>query len=146
MTTLLVGPADGVTDQQLRQMTQIAADRLDGIGPIPVTLGKILYHAEAITLAVMAAASLDPSNAAAIAATEQVDIIAADRPDWIPHVTLCYCTTNQPAWPIIDALGKRLPERQISISVLSLVIQDGPEREWKWTIIDSITLLTPARR
>lgn len=36
------GPAEHVTDQQLQQMTQIAAECLDGIGPIPVSVGKIV--------------------------------------------------------------------------------------------------------
>lgn len=144
MTTLVVGPAEHVTDQQLQQMTQIAAEWLDGIGPIPVSVGKILYHPEAITLAVTPAVSLAPIRAAAVAATQQAGITAIDRHDWIPHVTLCYSTANQPAQPIIDALGKRLPGRDINVSSLSLVIQDGPERDWNWTTIGTIRMHTPA--
>jgi hypothetical protein len=61
-----------------------------------------------------------------------------------PHITLCYSTANQAAQPIIDRLGKRLPERQISISRLSLVIKDGPERDWTWTTVGTISLDAPA--
>jgi 2'-5' RNA ligase len=144
MTTLVVGPADAVSDQQLHQMTQVAADRLGGIRPIPVTIGKILYHAEAITLAVSPAAALAPIREAAIAATDQVGITATDRLSWTPHVTLCYSTASQEARPIIDALGKSSPEREISVSSLCLVIQDGPERDWNWTTVGTIRLHAPA--
>jgi hypothetical protein len=58
-------------------------------------------------------------------------ITATDQLGWTPSVTLCCGTANQPAQPIIDALGKSLPEREISISGLSLVIQDGPEKHLK---------------
>ena len=138
MTILVVGPAEGITDEQLQQMTKIADARLHSTKPIGGHIGKILYHAEAITLAVTPAESLMPIRAAAIEATEQVGIAAAERPDWIPHVTLCYSTANQPAQPIIDLLGRRLPEREISVRRLSLVIQDGPEREWNWTTVSTI--------
>jgi 2'-5' RNA ligase len=144
MTTLEVGPADGVTDEQLQQMTQVPSEHLDGIRPIPVTLGKVLYHAEAITLAVTPALALSPIREAAVAATEQVGITASDRPDWTPHVTLCYSTANQPALPIIEVLGKSFPGRGISVSCLSLVIQDGPERDWTWTTVGTIRLQVPA--
>ena len=59
-------------------------------------------------------------------------------------MTLCYSTANQPAQPIIEALGKRLHERDISVSSLSLVIQDGPERDWNWTTVGTISFHTPA--
>jgi 2'-5' RNA ligase len=144
MTTLLVGPANQVSDQQLQQMIQCAAEHLDGTNPIPARVGKILYHTEAITFAVTPAAALAPIREAAIAATKEVDIEAADRADWTPHVTLCYSTANQPARPIIDALGKRLPEREMCVSGLSLVIQDGPERDWNWTTVGTVRLHAPA--
>ena len=52
---------------------------------------------------------------------------------WRPHITICYSTSSQPAKPIIDALGTRLPECDIDINALSLVIQHGPERAWDWS-------------
>ncbi len=140
MTTLVVGPAEHVTDRQLQQMTQVAAECLDGIGPIPVTVGKILYHAETILLAVTPGASLAPIRSAAATATGRVGITAADGFGWAPHITLCYSTANQPAPPIIDALGMQLPQRNITISSLGLVVQDGPERDWNWTTVATVPL------
>lgn len=143
-TTLVVGPAEQVTDQQLHQMIQAAAESLDGIKPISVKVGKILYHPEAIMLAITPAAALTPLRTAAVAATRRAGITEADELSSAPHITLCYSTADQPARPIIDALGKRLPEREINVSSLSLVVQDGPEREWNWTTLDTIRLHAPA--
>jgi hypothetical protein len=82
---------------------------------------------------------------AAIASLESaLGITASDRPGWTPHVTLCYSTANQPAEPIIEALGKSFPGRGISVSGLSLVIQDGPERDWTWTTVGTVHLQAPA--
>lgn len=53
---------------------------------------------------------------------------------------LCYSTDQQPAHPIITALGKQLPERQIDIDRVSLVIQNGPERDGNWTTVGTIRL------
>lgn len=61
---------------------------------------------------------------------------------WRPHITICYSTSSQPAKPIIDALGIRLPGCDIDISALSLVIQHGPERAWDWSIVNTIRLAT----
>lgn len=144
MTTLVVGRAEQVTDLQIRQMAKIAAEHLDGVQPIPVSLGKILYHAEAVVLDVTPGEALAPVRAAAAAATEHVGITAVDGLDWAPHITLCYSTADQPARPIIDALGKRLPDREINIGSLSLVVQDGPERDWNWTTVATIRLHAPA--
>jgi 2'-5' RNA ligase len=144
MTTLVAGPTEGISDGQLQQMIHIAAERLDGTKPIRARIGKIFYHAEAITLAVTPAAALAPIRAAARAATEQVGITAIDGSGWAPHVTLCYSTANQPVQPIIDALGTCVPERQINVSSLSLVIQDGPERGWNWTTVGTVRLGAPA--
>lgn len=91
-------------------------------------------------LGVTPAAALAPIRSAAVAATRQVGITRADRDDWTPHVTLCYSTAYQPARPIVDALGRQLPERQISITSLSLVIQNGSERAWDWTIAGTVLL------
>jgi hypothetical protein len=33
------------------------------------------------------------------------------------------------------ALGLSLPEQHVTISALSLVIQDGPERDWHWSTV-----------
>jgi len=92
-------------------------------------------------LAVTPVGDLTPIRAAALAATNAVVSSANDEESaWTPHVTLCYSTAQQPAQPIIAALGKQLPARQIDIDAVSLVIQDGPERAWNWTTVGIIGL------
>ena len=73
------------------------------------------------------------------------EVTGAHAPDrqparWRPHITICYSTSSQPAKPIIDALGTRLPGCDIDINALSLVIQHGPERAWDWSIVSTIRL------
>jgi hypothetical protein len=55
-------------------------------------------------------------------------------------VTLCYSTSQQSAAPIISALGKVLPTREITIDKLSLVIQRGSALSWDWRPIGTIYL------
>ncbi len=148
MTTLCAGPADGYAPRQLQQMLHTAGQLLTATPPISVTLGRILYHPEAIMLAVKPTEAVAPLHAAAQAATAQVSSDYrqdARPPRWIPHVTICYSTSAQPAAPIINALGQQLPSSQIQISVLSLVIQHGPERDWNWTTIGDIRLPAPSQ-
>jgi hypothetical protein len=52
MTTHVAGPAGQFSDQQMQHMTAVASDYLAGVPPVTVSLGKILYHSEAIMLAV----------------------------------------------------------------------------------------------
>ncbi len=141
MTTHVAGPADQFSDHQMQQMTAVASDYLAGVPPVTVSLGKILYHPEAIMLAVAPVGDLTPIRAAVLAATNAVVSPAdGEEPGWTPHITLCYSTAQQPAQPVIAALGKQLPERQIDIDAVGLVIQDGPERDWNWTTVGTIRL------
>ena len=148
MTTLLAGPAADFSPDKLRQMTETAAGLLADTPAAAVTLGQVLYHPEAIMLGVTPADRLTAIYDAARLATHQVT--GEHPPDgrparWRPHITICYSTSRQPAKPIIDALGTRLPGCDIDISALSLVIQHGPERAWDWSIVSTIRLAAPAR-
>jgi 2'-5' RNA ligase len=142
MTTLIVGPSDRISAGEMRQLAEAASRRLAGVPPITVALGKVLYHPEAIMLAATPSDALSPIREAALAATREItgtDGQAESRP-WNPHVTVCYSTSDQPAGPIIAALGRELPERQFQVSALSLVIQQGPERLWDWHPVATVRL------
>jgi 2'-5' RNA ligase len=148
MTTLVAGPARNFTAGQLQQMARTAASLLTGTAPVAVTLGRILYHPEAIMLAVTPASALQPVRDAAAQATRLVtgsQETGTAPPGWAPHITICYSTCDQPAQPLINSLGLQLPSRDIQISSLSLVVQHGPERSWDWEIIDTIHLGQAAR-
>jgi 2'-5' RNA ligase len=147
MTTLVAGPAAGLSGDQLDQMARTAAGLLAGLPPVQVTLGRVLYHPEAIMLAVTPAQALAPLHEAARTATRKVLDRQAPGDDpslWTPHVTICYSTSDQPAQPIIAALGRQLPKCRIQISALSLVVQRGPERRWDWRTVTTIRLAAEA--
>lgn len=61
MTTLIAGPSDEISPDHIQQMAKSATRHLAGTPPITVTLGKVLYHPEAIMVAVTPAAALAPS-------------------------------------------------------------------------------------
>jgi 2'-5' RNA ligase len=143
MTTLVAGPADRFTGDQLGTMARTASSMLADTHPVTVTIGRILYHPEAITLGVSPAEALAPIRNAALAATRMVtgqDDGAADSESWIPHVTVCYSTSHQPAAPLIAELGKSFPPCDVQVSALDLIIQRGPERRWDWSTAATIYL------
>jgi hypothetical protein len=146
ITAMVAGPADDISDEDIKKMAAAATQALSDIQPVTVTLGEIWYHPEAIMLGVQSANALEPLRAAACAATRQVtgaDIPAANSAGWIPHVTVSYSMALQPAAPIIDALGRRLPGCEARIKTLSLVIQRGAERRWDWHPVAAIHLGAP---
>jgi 2'-5' RNA ligase len=148
MTTLIAGPADDFSEGQLQQMIKVASELLADTSPITVTVGGILYHPEAIMLAVKPARGLAAVRKAVQAATQDVtgSQQAASTPQrWIPHVTICYSTAEQATAPIVAALGTQQQDRQIKVSAVSLVVQRGPERLWDWRTVDTIRLTAPAQ-
>ena len=135
ITALIAGPASKIRSEQIRQMSEAAARRLANVAPVTVTLGKILYHPEAIMLAVQPAEALVPVRNAVTAATREVtgsSGLAGNKLPWTPHITIAYSIAQQPAGPIITALGQSLPERKVQISTVSVINQRGPERSWDW--------------
>ena len=135
ITALIAGPASEISGEGARQLASVAGRLLADIPPAQVTIGEILYHPEAIMLAVRPAEALLPVLEAVREATRLVTGSpgrTGSKSSWTPHVTIAYSTTPQPAEPIINALGRTLPERKIQISQVSLVNQRGPERNWDW--------------
>jgi 2'-5' RNA ligase len=149
MTTLLAGPAEEFSQDQLQQMIKIASARLTGTTAVTVTVGGFLYHPEAIMLAVKPRRALASIHDAVQAATRAVTGShdpGSDPPPWVPHITVCYSTAEQATAPIIAALGPHTRECQIQISTVSLVIQHGPERLWDWRTVGAVHLPTPGYR
>jgi 2'-5' RNA ligase len=145
ITTLVVGPAECFSQAQREQMLQTAADQLADVPPITVSLGKIIYHPEAILFAVTPGVALLPLRSAAIAATRATGRDACGQDAELrPHVTLCYSTRDQAARPIIDTLGMVLTERTFTVRRLSLVIQTGSELAWDWTVVGTADLAAPS--
>jgi 2'-5' RNA ligase len=143
-TVLLVGRAGDLTQADMDQMLTKARLKLNGIAPSAVTLGRVIYHPEGILLPMSPASALAPIFEAVQAATLEVTgnpgVTSTPGPSWAPHVTLCYSTSQQPAAPIIAALGKYLPVREVTIDKLTLVIQRGAALSWDWRPIGTVHL------
>jgi 2'-5' RNA ligase len=111
----------------------------------------VLYHPEAIALAVSPGDDLTPLLEAVQAATRAAtgdDGVLAHQP-WTPHLTVAYSSARQPAAPIIAAVGRELPPCDMVIRAVSLVDQDGPEDLWNWEAIGRVPLgaaIASARR
>jgi 2'-5' RNA ligase len=133
LTTLIVGFADEVPVSRVEAMTGEARRRLGGVAPIPVTLGRVLYHPEAVTLAVEPRGALDRVLEAVRAAAQAAGCDGhTDTDPWIPHISVAYSHASGPAAPVIEALGRWLPRTEIAISSVSLVAQTQVGRSWQW--------------
>ena len=146
-TVLLVGRAADLTQADMDQMLTKARLKLNGTAPPTVALGRVIYHPEGILLPMSPASALAPIFEAAQAATLEVagnpGITGTPGPSWVPHVTLCYSTSQQPAAPVIAALGRSLPPCDVTIDTLNLVIQRGSALSWDWRPIGTVYLGPP---
>jgi 2'-5' RNA ligase len=144
ITTLVVGSTDQVSAQQRAQIAREATQSLSGIQPISITLGRILYHPEAIMLSVQPERALDPILEGVRMGTRKATgvegAVNGSFSSWTPHVTVAYSTAEQPAAPIIARLGKELNPCTVQIDTVSLVVQWGPERLWHWELVETIQL------
>jgi 2'-5' RNA ligase len=143
-TVLLVGRAADLTQADMNQMLTKARLKLNGTVPPTVALGRVIYHPEGILLPMSPPSALAPIFEAAQAATFEITgnlgVTSTPGPSWVPHATLCYSTGRQSAAPIIAALGKSLPVRQVTIDKLTLVIQRGAALSWDWRPIGTAQL------
>jgi 2'-5' RNA ligase len=144
LTVLAAGPANQVSDQARNEMLSIARSSLARIKPISVEFSRVFYHPEAIALVAGPGEALAPVREAAERATRAVTGHAgtddSSSSPWTPHVTLCYSTSEQPAGPIIAALGKTVPRCCVTVGALSLVVQRGAEWLWDWLPAGMVTL------
>ena len=60
ITTLLVGSTDSIATPQITQILDAARHTLADVQPVNVSLGKVLYHPEAIMLGINPQRALDP--------------------------------------------------------------------------------------
>lgn len=141
LTTYIVGFADEVPQASLEVMTAAARQTLAGVAPIPVTLGRIVYHPEAVVLAVKPLGALRPVLDAVVAATHAAGCDGhTDTDPWLPHISVAYSHATGPAAPVIAALGRWLPRTEITIRSVSLVAQTQVGRSWQWRPVAEVHL------
>ena len=140
LTTLTSGPADDIASDALAAMIEEAQHLLAAIAPITITVGRVLYHPRAVMLDAGPAEPFQPVIEAVRAATRKAGRSTALYHDpWRPHITLAYSNTSRPAAPVIEALGRNLPARQVTIRSVSLVTQ-SPRQRWTWDRITDLPL------
>jgi 2'-5' RNA ligase len=141
LTTLVVGFADEIPEKTVKKMVSGARERLATIAPIPVTLGRVGYHPQAVTLIVEPVDALNPVLAAIREAADAAGCQGyTDTDPWIPHVSVAYSHSDGPAAPIIDALGHWLPKTEVTIKSISLVSQTQVGRSWQWEPVAEVPL------
>jgi 2'-5' RNA ligase len=147
LTIFIAGYAHEITDHQVDVMAEEATRQLARVEPITVTLGRVLYHPEAVVLEARPAERLRPLLEAAKFATRTATgrdgLLAHDA--WVPHVTVAYSSAEGPAAPIIGALGTRLPDRELTVRSMHIVNQDGPETVWEWRPLMEVRLGSAGR-
>ena len=144
VTVLRAGTAGLISQDDISRMLVRARAELARTAPVTVTLQRVFYHPEAIALSVSPRSALAPVLAAARTATHEVlgaNAGDGEEGEWMPHLTLCYSTAEQPAAPVIAELGKTIPACEVTISEMSLVVQEGAEDQWDWRVAGSARLL-----
>ncbi|WP_176611628.1 2'-5' RNA ligase family protein [Actinomadura sp. WMMB 499] len=142
MTTQIVGFEDEIPDAEVGEMVAGVAERLVGLAPIEVELGRVWLHSEAIMLGIRPPKSLDPvreairESAAGTVCIHQL----ADEPDWTPHISVAYSNTDGPASPVVDALSHRPKPVPLQVGEVHLVAQEHIGRSYQWERRDVVGL------
>ena len=139
LTTYIVGFADETPRGGVEAMVAEARRLLAGIAPVPVRLGRVFYHPQAVVLAVEPLGVLDPVLDAVRVATRSAGCEGhTDTDPWLPHISVAYSNRSGPAAPIIAALGRWLPRVEVTIRSVSLVAQTQVGRIWQWRMVADI--------
>lgn len=139
MTTLVAGFADEITVDQVDAMAHHARQLLAATPPLQLTLGRVLYHPRTIMLDVRPHDALDP----VLAALREATRLATGREGrlyhdpWVPHITVAYSNMAGPAAPVIEALGREVPEQEVSVNAISLISQ-APEHGYTWQSVADV--------
>ncbi len=91
LTTYIVGFVDEVPESKIEAMVAEARRLLTNVRPVPVSLGRIFYHPEAVTLPVEPDGVLNPVLDAVHAASDFAGCVGhTDTNPWRPHISVAY--------------------------------------------------------
>jgi 2'-5' RNA ligase len=141
LTTYIVGFVDEVPDSKVEAMVGEARRLLARILPIPVSLGRVFYHPEAVILPVEPVGVLNPVLHAVRAASDFAGCVGrTDTNPWQPHISVAYGNGVSPAAPIVAALGRSLPPVHVPFRSVSLVAQTQVGKTWQWRPVVEVPL------
>lgn len=147
MTLFIAGTTDTIGPDALSDLAAHVQTVLWNVEPIEVEVGRVLYHPEAIMLAIEPVEPVRRLRDAVMRGSGQnvSNLDAVETSAWIPHATVAYSTAGQAADPIIEALGKSVTKQRFVLDSADLVVQWGPEQTWNWEL-QSTANLGQARR
>ncbi|HVQ95189.1 MAG TPA: 2'-5' RNA ligase family protein [Mycobacteriales bacterium] len=131
-----IGFTDEVSDDQVRQISAAAADRLAAVPAPTLTFHRPAVTAEALPLGPTPAEPVD-----AIRDAIRAGIADVWGPGGVPeaaggfraHVSLAYSSATGPAAPIIEALGRVATEPiTVSVRAASLIVVNRDNRMYEW--------------
>ena len=142
LTVLRVGTSPEIPQAGIEAMVGRARELLRPVPPATVTIGRVLYRPQAIVLGAVPDGALDPVATAIRSAASSAIGLPGDVGEgpWLPHVTVAYSTLDQPAEPIIAALGTELPACPVIVDSVHLIAQHGSERDWNWQLLATVRL------
>jgi 2'-5' RNA ligase len=144
LTTYIVGFADEVPVSAIEAMTAGARRLLSRVAPIQVSLGRVGYGPDAVVLVAEPVDALSPVLEGVRAATRAAGCEGhTDTDPWLPHISVAYSNRAMPASPVIAALGRRLPQTEITIKSVSLVSQTQVGQSWRWRPVAEVPLGDP---
>lgn len=145
LTTYVVGFADEVEQSAIEEMAAEAHRRFSKIPPIEISLGRVWYATEAIVLPAEPFGALCPVLDAVREATRAAGCEGhTDTTPWLPHISVAYSNAAIPTEPIIAALGRWLPQVEITIRSASLVAQTQVGHSWQWRAVSEVLLAQSA--
>jgi 2'-5' RNA ligase len=141
LTTFRLGFADQVPRQAVDTMVATAEQLLAETEPIAVSLGRVFYYPEAVTLLVEPTEALTPVLSALQVAAREAACDGHTGTDlWRPHISIAYSNGSGPAAPVIEALGLDAPPTEITIRSVSLVAQAQVGHSWQWQPVAEVRL------
>src|SRR6266545_4275789 len=126
ITMHIVGFTDEISEVAAEGIAAEAARAVHVLAPVVVSFGRVLFHPEAVTLAVEPAPSLSPIREAVRGAT--IRVLGSEGADadgsWVPHVTAAYSNADGPAPPVIKAVGRTVTACAGTVRQVHLVAQE----------------------
>ncbi|MEV5749982.1 2'-5' RNA ligase family protein [Actinoallomurus sp. NPDC052308] len=142
MTTQIVGFTDEISDSELQNMITAVSERMRSVAPTSVSLGRPLFHSEALVLGVDPRDGLDAVRAGvrqAVAMTVRANRLT-DDPDWVPHLSVAYSNSEAPAEPVISAMQSPPAPVDVRIDAIDLVSQERVGHSYIWDRIATVQL------
>ncbi|MEV5707322.1 2'-5' RNA ligase family protein [Actinoallomurus sp. NPDC052274] len=142
MTTQIVGFADEISEAELHDMITAVSGRMRSVAPTNVSLGRPLFHSEALVLGVVPRDGLDGIRSGirrAVAMTVRANRLA-DDPDWVPHLSVAYSNSDTSAEPVISAMQSPPAPVDVRIDAINLVSQERVGHSYVWDRIATVQL------